>query len=156
MVTAFLGQPESKIVAADHGLQIANIGIEQYRASMRDIIDALEAARFECAMDLRPTSNHTQFERLEIFIGRAREASYKIIAAIGDPGRDFEPIAKASELLDVLASHIVLRKHLENLAGQPTSIGADLKELRTSMREIISALDSFRTETSIVFERLMR
>jgi hypothetical protein len=154
MATVFLKEPASKLEEIGKALKIANPQAEAYRASMQEIILALNGARVECTLILRANSNHRQFERLQLFIARARDFSLKIITAIGDPEQDFEPIQQASDLLDQLAIHIALTKHVEVLMDQPVSIAADLNALGPSMKAVMGKLDGFRTEVESTFSRL--
>lgn len=119
MATVFLKEPTSRLDEIDKALKIANPQAEAYRASMQEIMQALSDAKLECTMSLRANSNHNQFERLQIFIARVRDFSYSIITALGDPAQDFEPIQKAGELLDSLAIHVALTKHVEILMEHP-------------------------------------
>jgi hypothetical protein len=154
MATVFLGEPAGRLDEIGKALKVANPQAETYRASMQEIIQALSDAKLECTLSLRATSNHSLFERLQIFIARVVDLSYNIIKAIGDPAQHFEPIQKASELLDSLGIHITLVRHVEILTQHPVSIEADLNALGPSMRTVMTNLDSFRTEVELTFSRL--
>jgi hypothetical protein len=154
MVTVFLQKPTDQVAKIDQSLELASPETAAYRASMQEVIQALVSAKLECMMNLRPTSDHSQFTRLEVFITRVRDLSYRIITELGDPAQDFEPIIKASELLNTLASHIVLRQHVQLLVEQPVSIGEDVNALNVSMKAIMVHLENFLTEVQITFGRL--
>jgi len=156
MATVFLDEPTRQVDQADQVLDLAKPETEAYKTTMLELIQALNAAQLECVMDLRPTSDPELFERLQIFITRVRDSSYKIIMAIGNPARDFEPIKAASELLNALDAHIFLGKHVENLSGKPTAIGADVKDLSASIDVVMSRLGGFINKLELTFIRLRR
>lgn len=121
-----------------------------------DITEALEKARFKLVMDLRSTADPVHFQDFSLLITRTRDVVYRIIQERGSVADDRAPVERSRELLDALESHIVLGNHVKSLTGQPTSIGADLKELKSSMGEIIAFLDAYCSAVQQLFSKYRR
>lgn len=121
---------------------------------MREILTILDGTIIKCTLHLRAASDYQQFEILQDLVIRVRNSTRKVIETLGDPGRDFDPVRRAGDLLSDLGIHIALKMNVELRQSKSASIGKDLKRLGPSIKRVTISLDKFRTSTREVFARL--
>lgn len=120
---------------------------------MKDTANVLDDMRSECFLHLTATSNYVQFERLQSLVTSVRDIVYKIIEVLGDVERDFDPIAKAAELLDALGKHIRLSQNVESLEAKSLPIHEDLDALAATMKEVRTLISNFHSSVRKLFKR---
>lgn len=144
MSTVFLGAAKAALDRVDTDLEVADPEGSVSLEALRKVVIILDDARLEFVLSLTAASGSSEFQELNKFIRRTRDAVYQVIRTIGDVDRDGRPLESGQELLSAISVHILLRQHVNDSAGQSISLSVDLLGLDSSMKLIMTRFDNYR------------